>query len=106
MSRPRSLEFPEALPPDVDTSSGLGAMGHPIPAYRRQAGYDFCRSLGLTQERATEAVSGVAGQLERDEPYYALELGMKFLDLTGAYRLFAILLTGSKPRIRVPMETA
>jgi hypothetical protein len=31
--------------------------------------------------------------LERDKPYEAQAAGMKFLDLTGTYRLFAVLLT-------------
>lgn len=73
--------------------SGFEAMGKPIPNNRRQEAYDWLRTLGIEIEAATLAVGSVATALERDKPYEAMAEGMKFLDLTGTYRLFAILLT-------------
>jgi len=46
----------------------------------------------LTPARAVECVNAAAEQLQRDQPYEAQAAGMKFLDLTGVYRLFAVLL--------------
>jgi hypothetical protein len=49
--------------------------------------------MGLNSARAWECVSSIANQLERDKPYEAQAAGMRFLDLTGTYRLMAVLLT-------------
>lgn len=73
--------------------SGFNRMGHPIPARARAIGYEHCKEMGLNSARAWECVQAVADQLERDKPYEAQAAGMKFLDLTGTYRLFAVLLT-------------
>ena len=71
----------------------LSMMGRPIPPSARQAGYDHCKQMGLESARAWECVNGMAEQLERDKPYEAQGAAMKFLDLTGSYRLMAVLLT-------------
>ena len=88
---------PNQVLPDVwtdpDADSGYGAMGKPIPLYRQQAGYEHCLSMGLTQQAAHTVVSAVSEQLARDKPYEAMAAGMRHLDLTGTYRLFAVLLT-------------
>ncbi len=68
-------------------------MGKPILMGARAEGYKHCKEMGLTSARATECVNAVAEQLQRDKPYEAQAAGMKFLDLTGTYRLFAVLLT-------------
>lgn len=73
--------------------SPFNKMGKPLCAKARQAAYEHCLQMGLTPARAWECVGGVAAQLERDKPYEAQATGMKFLDLTGTYRLFAVLLT-------------
>ena len=75
---------------------GFNNMGKPIPIDRRQQGYDHAKQMGLSSDHALAAVSGVAEQLERDKPYEAMAAGMKYLDLTGTYRLFAVLLTPSR----------
>jgi hypothetical protein len=49
--------------------------------------------MGLNSARAWECVSSIANQLEHDKPYEAQAAGMRFLDLTGTYRLMAVLLT-------------
>lgn len=49
--------------------------------------------MGLTNVGdILSVVEGMAAQLERDEPYKAMSIGMGFLDLTGTYRIMAVLL--------------
>lgn len=72
--------------------SPFNAMGKPIKPAARQAGYDACKDMGLDSARSWEAVNTTAEQLERDKPYEALGAATKLLDLTGAYRLMAVLL--------------
>lgn len=67
-------------------------MGKPVPFERRQSAYKNCRHMGLNQARAYECVDAMAEQLKRDEPYMAQKAGMQFLDLTGTYRIMAVLL--------------
>jgi len=71
---------------------GFNNMGKPIPFSKQQEAYEHCLEMGLSKSRSMEVVKGVSGQLERDKPYEAMSEGMKFLDLTGTYRLFAVLL--------------
>lgn len=89
--------------PDPVMADGFNEMGKPIPSYRRQAAYETCRSFGLDADSSWTTVSGMAEQLERDKPYEAMAAGMRKVDLTGAYRLMAVLLTAPKPRIVVTM---
>lgn len=70
-------------------------MGKPISPAVRQIGYEHCKEMGLDSGNAHNCVSAVSEQLERDKPYEAQAAGMKYLDLTGTYRLFAVLLTES-----------
>lgn len=75
--------------------SPLNQMGKPILMKARSAGYEHCKDMGLDSARAMECVNAVSEQLQRDKPYEAMEAGMKFLDLTGTHRLFAVLLCGA-----------
>lgn len=68
-------------------------MGKPIPVEVRQAALEHCRQMGLDTATAWMCVGDVAAQLERDEPYLAQGAGMKYLDLTGTYRVMSVLLT-------------
>lgn len=72
--------------------SPFAQMGKPILMKARAEAYKHCIAMGLTKPRAMECVNGVAEQLQRDKPYEAQAMGMKFLDLTGTYRLFAVML--------------
>lgn len=70
-------------------------MGKPISPSVRQGAYDVCRkSFGLDSACSWEVVNATAEQLERDKPYEAQGMAMKHLDLTGTYRLMAMLLSG------------
>lgn len=73
--------------------SPFNNMGKPLAMQARKVAYEHCIAMGLSSARAWECVGAVANSLERDEPYDAQAAGMKFLDLTGVYRLFAVLLT-------------
>jgi hypothetical protein len=73
--------------------SGYARMGQPLPETSRSAAYKHCRAMGLSSAESWACVQGVAEQLERDVPYEAMQAGMLYLDLTGVYRLFAVLLT-------------
>lgn len=73
--------------------SGFAAMGQPVPFERQQRAYEAAQSMGLKKDDAHAAVSWMAEQLRRDKPYEALHGSLKWVDLTGAYRLMATLLT-------------
>lgn len=76
--------------------SGMNMMGKPVLPLARQAGYDACKAMGITEEgRRWSCVNAVADRLERDKPYEAQAEAMLYLDLTGAYRLMATLLVAS-----------
>jgi len=75
------------------SNSGFDAMGKPVPWHRQSAALEHCRQMGIHNiEDAMNCVSGMAQQLERDKSYEAMAAGMKYLDLTGTYRLMAVLL--------------
>lgn len=73
----------------------MSAMGKPIGPNARSRAYEHCKAMGLIGSLAYLCVNAVADQLERDRPYEAQAAGMKYLDLTGVYRLFAVLLTAA-----------
>lgn len=87
------------LAPDTYTQgdSGFAAMGKPVPFYRQQAGYEHCKAMGLDSESAFSAVRVMSEQLQRDKPAEAMESGLTYLDVTGVYRLMAVLLSAEKP---------
>lgn len=73
---------------------GFDAMGKPVPYERRARAYKHCKAMGMTDhDHIMSAVESMANALERDEPYAAMSEGMRHLDLTGTYRLMAVLLT-------------
>lgn len=75
----------------------MNNMGKPIPYDRRQAAFLAAQSFGLDSQGAFSVVEAMAVPLERDRPHEALEAGMRVVDLTGAYRLMAHLLTEATP---------
>ncbi len=78
-------------------SDGFNAMGKPVPNARKIQADDHLRQMGVTNaEDRFACISETAGHLERDRPYEALGSAMKYVDLTGAYRLMAALLTGAE----------
>lgn len=74
--------------------SEFNAMGKPIPHHRRSNAYETAKAMGLDSSQAMAVVTGMAEQLSRDKPFEAQKVGLEHLDLTGTYRLMAVLLTG------------
>ena len=77
------------------TLSGMAAMGHPVPANRRDAAYTLLKEWEFDSETAMTFVGQLAECLERDKPNEAMAVSNEFLnfDLTCTYRLMAVLLT-------------
>lgn len=74
-------------------NSGFNAFGKLVPNNRKQIAYEFCKGFGLDNQQAWVVVHNVALLVEKDKPYEELNSGMNYLDLTGAYRLLAVLCT-------------
>lgn len=82
---------------DLESLSGFAAMGKPVPDYRKANAYEAARDMGMRlAEDRWSIVSGMSEQLARDKPYEAMEIGLKYLDLTGAYRIMAVLLSSER----------
>jgi hypothetical protein len=79
---------------DAGTVSPFNNMGKPIPEARKQAAYDCAKAMGIeSADERMGLVGTVANYLERDQPYEAQQAALKRLDVTGMYRLIAVLLT-------------
>jgi len=84
---------------DIAYRSGMDAMGHPVPGFRRQAAYRAFKDMlpDATNDEAMTAVDRFANALERDEPYRIVGIehlrgDAVRLDLTGRIRMMAELL--------------
>lgn len=86
-------EFLNKPKPD-HTNDPMHWMGKPIPPNVRGWGLAHCKEMGLDTVHGHACVEKVANALERDDPYAAMEASMQYLDLTGHYRLMAVLLAG------------
>lgn len=80
-------EFITKEPP----TSPMAQMGKPIPLEAKQRAYEHAKAMGV--QDCFGCVNQIALLLERDKPYEAMAAGMKHVDLTGTYRLFAALLS-------------
>ncbi len=78
---------------ETAAASGFDAWGQPIPSNRRGAAYEWLRSIGLTQEDAWSVTEASVHALEQDRPLSVFDVCQGKVDLTGAYRLLAILST-------------
>lgn len=69
-------------------------MGKPIPVSQKELGMKCLIDMGMTdKDKMVDCISTVCEQLERDKPFEAQQMAMKYIDLTGSYRLFAVLLS-------------
>lgn len=99
MSEERCVECGQTNCPRIKNPhailSGMEAMGHSIGFDRRQAAYDACMEMGFDHEGAMGVVNAMSDLLERNLPYEAMAVSWRGhrIDVTGAYRLFAHLLT-------------
>ena len=72
----------------------FGAFGKPVPTERRAEALKHIRGMGVeSAEDAWECIGLMSAAIERDQPYDAVAAGMQFVDLTGTYRLMAVLCT-------------
>jgi hypothetical protein len=82
---------------DKKTEDGFKAFGKAVPYYRREAAVEHCKDMGLTDTNKIMAtIDRMSEAIKRDEPYQAMEAGMAHLDLTGTYRLLAVLCTAER----------
>lgn len=87
--------------PDVKRWNGeseFEAMGVEVPFFRRNAAYQHVKQMGIKDsQRAFDIVQKMAELIERDEPHSAMETAHADLDVTGVYRLLAVMLCEPKP---------
>jgi hypothetical protein len=91
---------------DKATEDGFAAFGKDVPLYRQAAALAHCREIGLDTNKGTSVVSRMSEAIARDKPYEAMEAAMAHLDLTGTYRVLAVLCTAEKPRRSVAAAMA
>ena len=73
--------------------SAMNNIGKPIDEDHRQSGDDALKDMGVSCSGSRwDCVQGVCDSLERDKPHEAMKKAMRYVDVTGAYRLFATLL--------------
>ena len=81
---------------------GYEAFGRPVPPERLTEAYRHAKDMGLGTEDAFTVVGWMADAIERDDPFRALKDSSESfsankrivpLDLTGRYRLMAVLCT-------------
>ena len=76
----------------LEGDDGFAAFGKPVSTERRAEGLKHLRAMGIVNNSdAWECIGQMSTSIERDEPYQAMEIGMRYVDLTGTYRLLAVL---------------
>ena len=84
---------PKPLPHDVD--AGFNAFGKFVSPERRAMAYKHIKEMGVKlNDDARTCVNAMAEEISRDQPYEAMKIGMQYVDLTGTYRLIAVLCCG------------
>ena len=75
-------------------TDGFDAFGKPVSNYRKSAALRHLRAMvpDTNTEEATGCINRMVEAVERDDPYRAMEAARRTVDLTGAYRLLAVLL--------------
>lgn len=83
----------EWLPLDTEEH----AFGKPVPTGRQVAALDCAvEDIGVSALLADPVIREAAAWIARDEPGKALIVLRNITDLTGAYRLLAVMCTDSK----------
>jgi hypothetical protein len=86
---------PRPRPTLATNVDGMDAFGKIVPDHRKSAALKHMRQMApsISTEAATQVIDRMAEQIARDEPYKVLAIAKEALDLTGAYRLMAVLCT-------------
>ena len=73
-------------------SDAENAFGLPVPTERQVAALDTAvEDIGVDQMLADPVIREAAQWIERDEPAKAMIVLRNIVDLTGAYRLLAVM---------------
>lgn len=77
---------------EIEGDSGFAAFGKPVSTERRSEALKHIREMGIANNAdAWECIGNMSGAIERDQPYECVGIGMRYVDLTGTYRLMAVL---------------
>jgi len=88
-----SAQFMNQKP--FSSCDGFNAFGKPVSVARRLHADEHLVAMGVTDTGIRFAtIQSMANAIERDKPYEAMSEGMRTVDLTGTYRLIAVLCTG------------
>jgi hypothetical protein len=78
----------------ISPCDGFNAFGKPVSFERRLIADKHLVAMGITDTNIRFAtIQAMANAIERDNPYQAMSEGMRAVDLTGVYRLLAVLCT-------------
>lgn len=82
---------------DAAMAQGYEALGKSVPVERMSVALATCRAMDPDIQTATamSIIGRVAQEIERDQPYRALQAAQEHFDVMGSMRLYAVLLTGS-----------
>jgi len=88
--------------------SGFRALGRQVPWFRRAAADQHLKAMGFTcAEQRWSIVCALAGRVASDDPHMALEECMRLgVDVTGCYRLLAVILSAPPPPVTAPPAPA
>ena len=76
------------------SNDGFNAFGHKVPTERQVAALDTAvEAIGVDQMLADPVIREAAVWVDRDQPDKAMIVLRNVVDLTGAYRLLAVLCT-------------
>lgn len=76
----------------MSAPSGFSAFGQPVPVERQVAALDTAvEQIGVSDMLADPVIREAARYVELDQPDEALIVLRNITDLTGAYRLLAVL---------------
>ena len=79
--------------------NGFEAIGHTVPMFRRSAAETHLKQMGFTDAEQRFNIVNMANEIERDNSHAAMEKAHeKGLDVTGVYRLLAVLLCEEPPK--------
>ncbi len=77
-----------------ETGDAFDAFGKPVPTERQVAALDCAvEVMGADPDLADPIIQRAARYIESDEPLYAFTVLQNIVDLTGAYRLVAVMCT-------------
>lgn len=85
-------------PVETEGDEGHAAFGKKVSFARRANADSHLKEMGLTDITARlDCIGKMAEAIERDEPMRAMNDCFKYLDVTGCYRLMAVLCTNPSP---------